>query len=165
MARASERIAAAVTTGLLHSIRDPYRTSRITASSQGSSFTSRLVSRTCHWFPSRLRASRAASAGVMPRRVNSAARVSKWKRISSARSWFRRSLRNTLTRREIQDMAPPKSLLLGSLQHVIDRRCDGAPTTFGFLQLLAAGCRYFVNAGTAFVLGDHPLRGNPAGFF
>src|SRR4029077_11814129 len=126
-----------------------YRTSRTTASSQGSSFTSRLLSRTCHSFPSRVRALRAASDGVMPWRVNSAARVSTWKRISSSRSWFRRSLRNTLTRRENQDMAPPESLLLGSLQNLADRHRDGSPASFDFLQLLAAGRSYFVNPRTA----------------
>src|SRR5215469_3572956 len=132
MASASERMAVAVTTGLLHNMREPYRVSRTTESSQGSSLTSRLVSRASHSFPSRLRASRAASAAVMPRRRNSAARASKWKRISSSRSWFRRSLRNTLARRENQDMAPLEFLLLGSLQDLADRRRDGAPTFFGF---------------------------------
>ena len=133
MARASERMAVAVTMGLLHSMRNPYRVSRTMESSQGSSFTSRLVSRASDSFPSRLLAAQAASAGVMPRRLNSAARLSKWKRISFSRSRFRRSLRNTLARRENQDMATPESLLLGSLQNLADRRRDGSPASFDFL--------------------------------
>src|SRR5215472_16929195 len=62
-------------------------------------------------------------------------------------------------------MAPPPISALGVLQNVADRCRDGAPTSLGFLQLLAAGRRYFVDSRAAFVLRDHPFRGNPPGFF
>ena len=94
----SDDTAAPVTTAFFRSMRTPRRTSRISESSQGSSLTSRLCSRSRSGLPNRRAASPGGGLGVMPAAVSSRMRSSTWNWSSSSSSDSTRPDRNTLAR-------------------------------------------------------------------
>src|SRR5687768_14499768 len=122
---------------------------------------SRLDSRSTSGLPNWTRARVLASAGESPSLVSSSARASRWNRISSSRSRSRRLRRATLARRESQDTGASLCVLQGP-EH---GRIHGEPAFLLQLEPPATVRRDLVRASAAVVLGDRPLRLDPARFF
>src|SRR6266481_3644806 len=160
--RARLSTAATVNPLLFQSWRIPNFKSCQTVSASPPPRSSQLKSLMYPRFPKCCSAVRRATSGVIPRRMFSAVRKSRWNCHSSAISrWTaspRRSARKRMASFESHSMVPPS----GGAQHLAN--CDGElrPICFLKIQLLEAFARQLVEASTTVVFRNPPFADNPA---